>query len=138
MAELQRKNNFVAPGPAPIRRVTVEPEPWPETPQLPEVAHSRHVITGTPVQAAQGFSLAFAPFAATSALVAGLVATVAGAGMVTVAIVALVTLAATWLAGYVVTVIVSAAGADVLRVLLGYRFLRHEQKERHSERRGRQ
>ena len=132
MADLQRKNNFVAPGPAPIRRVTVEPEPWPETPQLPEVAHSRHVITGTPVQAAQGFSLAFAPFAATSALVAGLVATVAGAGMVTVAIVALVTLAITWLIGYVVTVIVSAAGVDLARVTLTYRLLRHEQRHRHE------
>jgi hypothetical protein len=86
------------------------------------------------VQVAAGFSIAYTPVAASLALVAGLVATVAGAGMVTIAIATLTALALTWLIGYVVTVIVSAAGADLLRVMLGYRLLRHEQRHRHGGR----
>ena len=132
------RDTFVDPGPAPVRLVRVEPEPWPQAAQLPEVAQSRHVVTGTPVQVAQGFSIAYTPVAASLAIVAGLVAAVAGAGMVTVAIATLAALALTWLAGYVVTVVVSAAGADLARVALTYRFLRHEQKHRHGREGGQQ
>ena len=129
---MTKRDTFVDPGPAPMHIVRVEPEPWPQAAQLPEVTQSRHVVTGTPVQVAQGFSIAYTPVAASLALVAGLVAAVAGAGMVTVAIATLAALALTWLVGYVVTVIVSAAGADLVRVALTYRFLRHEQKHRHK------
>lgn len=129
---MTKRDTFVEPGPAPAHLVRVEPEPWPQAPQLPDVAQSRYVVTGTPVQVAQGFSIAYTPVAASLALVAGLVATVAGAGMVTVAIATLAALAVTWLIGYVVTVVVSAAGADLARVTLTYRFLRHEQKHRHE------
>jgi hypothetical protein len=121
-----------------VQLVRVEPEPWPQAAQLPEVAQSRHVVTGTPVQVAQGFSIAYTPVAASLAIVAGLVAAVAGAGMVTVAIATLAALALTWLAGYVVTVVVSAAGADLARVTLTYRLLRHEQKHRHEREGGQQ
>jgi hypothetical protein len=58
--------------------------------------------------------------------------------MVTVAIATLAALALTWLAGYVVTVVVSAAGADLARVTLTYRLLRHEQKHRHKQGGGQQ
>ncbi len=135
MNELRRGNTFVEPGPAPVRRVQAEIEPWPST-TLPEVTQSRYTVVGTPVQAAAGFAIAYTPVAAGLALVAGLGVAVAGGGMVTVAIATLVTLAVTWLCGYVVTVVVSAAGADVIRVVLGYRFLRHEQRFRHDRQRG--
>jgi hypothetical protein len=121
-----------------VRLVRVEPEPWPQAAQLPEVAQSRHVVTGTPVQVAQGFSIAYPPVAASLAIVAGLVAAVAGAGVVTVAIATLAALAVTWLIGYVVTVVVSAAGVDLARVALTYRFLRYEQKHRHEREGGQQ
>ena len=129
---MTKRDTFVEPGPAPAHLVRVEPEPWPQAPQLPDVAQSRYVVTGTPVQVAQGFCIAYTPVAASLALVAGLVATVAGAGVVMVAIATLAALAVTWLIGYVVTVVVSAAGVDLARVALTYRFLRHEQKHRHE------
>ena len=132
MAELQRKNNFVAPGPAPIRRVIVEPEPWPETPQLPEVAHSRYTVVGTPTQAAGAFAISYSPFAISAGVLASVVAAVAGGSVATVAIATLATLGITWLVGFIVQTVVSAAGADLARVMLTYRFLRHEQRHRHE------
>ena len=135
MTQLQHRSTFVEPGPAPVRVQRLEPDPWPaQPPMLPEVTQSRYSVTGNPVQVAAGFSIAYTPVAASLALVAGLVATVAGAGMVTIAIATLTALALTWLIGYVVTVIVSAAGADLVRVMLGYRLLRHEQRHRHGGR----
>ena len=128
----QRRNNFVAPAPAPIRRVVVEPEPWPVAPQLPEVSQSRYNVTGTPTQAAEAFAISYAPFAVSAALVASVVAAVAGGSVATVAIVTLSVLSITWLVGFIVSTVVSAAGADLAKVLLTYRFLRHEQRHRHE------
>ena len=130
---IERRTNFVDPGPATVQVRRVEMEPWPdEAPQLPAVAHARQNVTGTPVEVAAGFSIAYAPFAISAALVASVVAAVAGAGAGVVAIVTLSVLSLTWLTGYVAQTIVSAAGADLLRVLLGYRLIRHEQRHRHE------
>jgi hypothetical protein len=132
MAELQRRSNFVAPAPAPIQRIRVEPEPWPVAPQLPDTTAARYNVTGTPTQHAAAFGIAYAPFAVSAALVASVVAAVAGGSVAVVAIVTLSVLSITWLAGFVVSTVVSAAGADLAKVLLTYRFLRHEQRHRHA------
>lgn len=123
-------SRFVAPDPKPIVQVI---EPWPEQPQLP-ATNGQYTITGTPEQAARGFAIAYTPVAVSASLVASVVAAVAGGGVATVAIVTLATLGLTWLAGFIVQTVVSAAGADLAKVLLTYRLLRHEQKHRHQGR----
>ena len=131
---MNRKSNFVEPGPAPAHLVRIEPEPWPQAPQLPEVANARQTLTGTPVDTAAGFAIAYTPIAVSAALVASVVAAVAGGSAAAVAVATLATLGVTWLVGYVAQAMLSAAGVDLVRVLLTYRLLRHEQRRRHAER----
>jgi hypothetical protein len=101
-------------------------------PQLPDTTAARYNVTGTPTQHAAAFGIAYAPFAVSAALVASVVAAVAGGSVATVAIATLATLGITWLVGFIVQTVVSAAGADLARVMLTYRFLRHEQRHRHE------
>jgi hypothetical protein len=128
----QRRSNFVAPAPAPIQRIRVEPEPWPVAPQLPEVSQSRYNVTGTPTQHAAAFGVAYSPFAISVGVLASVVAALAGGSVAIVAIATLATLGIVWLAGFVVHTAISAAGVDLAKVLLGYRLIRHEQRHRHE------
>lgn len=136
MTEPRRTRTFVDPGPSPVKMVRLEPEPWPEDmPQLPMVAQTRHVISGSPVQQSAAFTLAYSPFALSAAALAGLVAAVSGAALPGVVIVILVVLSVTWLAGFIVSQMVSAAGVDLVKIVLGYRLIRHEQRHRHTRQR---
>lgn len=132
------ERNFVAPFPRVQRVEPVVIEPWPsdEAAALAQT-QSKQVITGTPEDVARGFAIAYTPFALSASFLAALAVAVAGGGAGFAALAGIGTLSLTWLAGFVVDRIVSVAGGDLLRVLLGYRLLRHEQKHRHGgEKRG--
>lgn len=136
-----RRDTFVPPGPATapivVRRVEpVEVTPWPDAAPLGVASQARQSVQGTPEQAARGFAIAYTPFAASAAAVALVAAVASGAGAATVAIVTLSALGVTWLGGYVAQQVLTAAGVDMARLLLTYRLLRHEQKERHRAGRG--
>jgi hypothetical protein len=128
MTKYTKRDNFVAPVPQP-RVEIVESSPA----QLPAPPSTVLLPTANYTDRARGFSLATAPLAG----VAGLVAALVGILGWQVPIASLATLllalggfALVWLAAYIAHTLISPDGATFFHVLLAWRFLRAEQKER--------
>ena len=118
---------FVEPGlPAP-RVEILPPTELPAVPIAPPMPHSSHT------DRARGFSLATAPLAGVAGLVAALVGIlgfqVPVASLVTL-LLALAGFALVWLAAYILHIWVSADGAVFLHVILMWRLLFIESRER--------
>lgn len=121
--------NFVAPYREPPPQV-VEVENWrelPSAPITPPMPHSNYT------DRARGFSLATAPLAAATGFVVLLIGIAAfGVPLLSVAalLLALGGFSLVWLVAYVAHVFVSADGALFVHVLMGWGYLRREQRER--------
>lgn len=108
----------------------VEVETWrelPSAPITPPMPHSGHV------DRAKGFSIATAPLAAATGFVVLLIGIAAfGIPLLSVAalLLALGGFSLVWLVAYVAHVLISADGALFVHVLMGWGYLRREQKER--------
>ncbi len=125
--EMKERNNFVAPYPkerADIVEVMRELPAAPITPPMPLSGH---------VDRATGFSIATAPLASVAGLVAALVGIIGWqvpfASLVTL-LLALGGFCVVWLLAYLAHVFVSADGALVIHVLMGWGYLRREQSNR--------
>jgi len=112
------------------RAQVVEVETWRELPSAPIVApmpNSGHV------DRAKGFGIATGPLAGVAGLVAALVGVLGWqvpiASLITL-VLALAGFALVWLVAYVAHVFVSPDGALVLHTVMGWGYLRREQKER--------
>lgn len=132
-----RAPNFVDPGPRPAPVVYVEGR----AEQLPAPVATSHVeLRTTYTDRARGFQVATVPVALCFGI-GGLMVAVAGYSVPILSVTALVTFwlgfLAWWLIGWAIHHIVSPDGAALLSALLGYRYLRHEQRERLGRMKGR-
>ena len=127
----ERPNNFVAPWADPRPRVEIveaarELPAMPQTVLLPRAGYEDR---------ARGFGIATLPLAASVGIVVALVAVVGWrvpvASLITL-LLALGGFAGTWLIAYLAHVFVSPDGATFLHVILAWRYLRREQRERHN------
>lgn len=127
--EIQKRNNFVAAYKDPPPRV-IEVGDWrelPSAPITPPMPNSGHVDRAT------GFTIATLPLAGATGIVVLLVAIVAfGVPLLSVMalLLALGGFALVWLIAYIAHVFVSSDGALVLHTVMGWRYLRREQRER--------
>lgn len=128
--ELARGRTFVDPGPKETR-ITVLP-PAELTPMLPTATTAVELRT-TYADRARGFQVATVPIAVAFGVGALIVAVVGWAvPVVSVAALAVFWLAflAWWLGGWLIHTLVSPDGIALLQAVLGYKYLRHEQKAR--------
>jgi len=133
-----RAPNFVDPGPRPSPP-TVYVEAAPLAPMQPTATSTVELRT-TYTDRARGFQLATVPIAL--AFGAGaLIVAVAGWSVPVLSVGALVTFwlgfLAWWLIGWAIHHIVSPDGVALLSAILGYRYVRHEQRERLGRMKGR-
>ena len=134
--ELVKRSNYVDPGPRPAPVVYVEAAPMAP---MPPTATTAVELRTTYTDRARGFQLATVPVAAAFG-VGALVVAVAGYSVPVVSVTALVTFwvafLAWWLVGWAIHHIASPDGVALLTAILGYRYLRHEQRERLSRMKG--
>jgi len=132
--------NFVDPGPRPAAPVVYVEERG-ELAPMPAPGATSHVeLRTTYTDRARGFQLATVPIAL--AFGAGaLIVAVAGWSVPVLSVGALVTFwlgfLAWWLIGWAIHHIASPDGVALLSAILGYRYLRHEQRERLGRMKGR-
>lgn len=128
--------NFVEPGPPPRQSPVVRVEPQQLT-APPTVATTSVEVRATYTDRARGFQLATVPVAVAFGggvlLVAAIgwsvpVFSVAALGVFWVAFLAW------WLVGWTVHHVVSPDGIALIQALLGYRYVRHEQRARLARR----
>lgn len=129
--QTRARNTFVPALKEPPPQV-VEVENWRELPQAPitpPMPYSGHV------DRAKGFGIATGPLAMAVGLVAAIVGVIGWqvpiASLITL-LLALAGFAGVWLIAYIAHVFVSPDGALVLHVVMGWGYLRREQKERHK------
>jgi hypothetical protein len=102
--------------------------------QLPAPPQTVLLPTANYTDRAKGFSLATAPLAAATGFVVLLIGITAfGVPALSVAalLLALAGFTAAWLVAYIAHTLISPDGATFFHVLLAWRFLRAEQRERH-------
>lgn len=134
------RRTFVEPGPPPAR-ITVLPkgtydprEPYPAdlAPMLPTASTAVELRT-TYRDRAEGFQVATVPIALAFG-VGALVVAVVGWAVPVVSITALavfwLAFLAWWLGGWLIHTLVSPDGIALLQAVMGYRYVRHEQKAR--------
>lgn len=134
MNQEEERSTFVAPYPATratYGRYTVTPaEPLP---MLPTTAQSSTEVSGSFVDRAKGFQIASVPLAAAVGL-GSLIVGIVGWGVPFFSVAALAWLwtgfLLTWFGAWVVHNLFSGDGIALLQAMLGYRYLRHEQKAR--------
>lgn len=122
--------NFVAP--APRQRVEILP-PEDVAPMLP-TAHTSVELRTTYTDRAQGFQLATLPISIAFGVGALIVATVGySVPIISIGALAVFWLAflAWWLIGWAIHNIASPDGIALVQALLMYRYVRHEQSDRH-------
>jgi len=128
--DLASRGTFVDPGPKEAR-ITILP-PAEMLPMLPTAATSVELRT-TYEDRAKGFQIATFPVAVAFGL-AALIVGVVGWAVPVVSITALgvfwVSTLVWWLGGWLIHTLVSPDGIALLQAVLGYRYLRHEQKAR--------
>lgn len=133
-----RAPNFVDPGPRPSPP-TVYVEAAPLAPMQPTATSTVELRT-TYTDRARGFQLATVPVALCFGI-GGLMVAVAGYSVPILSVTALVTFwlgfLAWWLIGWAIHHIASPDGVALLSAILGYRYLRHEQRERLGRMKGR-
>jgi hypothetical protein len=138
VTEIVKRSNYVDPGPKPAPVVYVEPAPL--TP-LPTNATTAVELRTTYEDRARGFQLATLPVAIAFG-VGALVVAVAGWSVPVLSVTALVVFWVAflvwWVAGWAIHHIASPDGVALLSAILGYRYLRHEQKERLRRMKGQQ
>jgi hypothetical protein len=126
---MKERNTFVAAikdPPPRIVEVDIGRE-LPAAPLTPPMPYSSHT------DRAKGFSIATGPLAAATGFVVLLIGITAfGVPVLSVAalLLALAGFTLAWLIAYIFHVFVSADGALVLHVIMGWRYLKREQKER--------
>lgn len=130
MAKVYHKN-YVEPG-APSPRVEIVHAEFP--PMLP-VAQTSVELRTTYTDRAKGFQLATLPISIAFG-VGALVVAIVGFAVPVVSIAALavfwLAFLGWWLAGWLIHHAASPDGIALLQALLMYRYIRHEQKERHD------
>ncbi len=129
MKQYTKRDNFVAPLPTRVEIIESPPAQLPSPPQtvlLPQAGYEDR---------ARGFGIATAPLAGVAGFVVALVGVIGWqvpvASLATL-LLALGGFAAVWLCAYVAHVIVSPDGAAFAHVILGWNYLKREQKERHK------
>lgn len=125
---MPERNNFVAAYPEPKPKIEIVDErELPTAPIVPPMPYSGHV------DRAQGFTIATGPLAIVTGLVVALVGVIGWrvpvASLMTL-LLALGGFALVWLLAYLAHVFVSSDGALVLHTVMGWNYLRREQKER--------
>lgn len=128
--------NFVEPGPPPRQSPVVRVEPQQLT-APPTVATTSVEVRATYTDRARGFQLATVPVAV--AFGGGVLLVAAIGGSVPVFSVAALgvfwcAFLAWWLVGWTVHHVVSPDGIALIQALLGYRYVRHEQRARLARR----
>lgn len=112
------------------RQTDVGPYP---TPMAPSVVTHQHYKTSH-VDRAKGYRIAVQPLSIIMGFLSVIVA-VFGVGVPMLSITVLAwfgtAYAITWLMGYLIHAFISPDGLTILHALLGYRIIRHEQKNRH-------
>lgn len=132
--DLARRGTFVEPGPPPARITVLPRESYPAdlAPMLPTAATSVELRT-TYRDRAEGFQVATVPIALAFG-VGALVVAVVGWAVPVVSITALavfwLAFLAWWLGGWLIHTLVSPDGIALLQAVMGYRYVRHEQKAR--------
>jgi hypothetical protein len=134
-----KRSTFVPPAPsAPIRITRIEPPEEQELAPAP-VAQVQQLVKTSETDRAKGFTIATVPLAATTGIVAGiLAATLGGVPVVSGALLATVftVFAATWGLAYAWNQSTSPGGLGLWTIWLHYRLLRFEQKARIERMRG--
>lgn len=102
-------------------------------PQLAPMAQSQSITQGSHFDRAKAFRYVTAPMSALFAAFSALVALV-GFGVpifsISLLLVFFLALLAWWLIAWIFYNVLSADGAAVLQIVLGYRLIRHEQRDR--------
>ena len=127
---MTRQDNFVPALRDPMPRV-VEVEiarELPAAPIVPPMPYSNHVDRAT------GFSIATGPLAGAAGIVAAIVGIIGWqvpiASLITL-LLALAGFSLVWLIAYLGHVIISSDGALIIHTVMGWNYLKREQRERH-------
>ena len=136
-----RAPNFVAPyAPGEARGEIVRYEPTLPAEALPPAAQTRAEVSGSHVDRAKAFQVASLPVAAAFGMGALIVA-VAGLSVPILSLAALavfwVAFLAWWLIGWAIHHIISPDGIGLVHTLMGWQYLKAEQRERHRRYRDR-
>jgi hypothetical protein len=136
-----RAANFVAPyAPGEARGEIVRYEPALPAEALPPAAQTRAEVSGSHVDRARGFQIASVPLAL-GVGVGSLILGIVGWQVPVLSVAALAWLwggfLLTWLAAWVVHNLFSADGIGLVHTLMGWQYLKAEQRERHRRYRDR-
>jgi hypothetical protein len=136
----KQQQNFVAPyAPGEARGEIVRYEPMLPTEVLPPAAQTLAEVSGSHADRARGFQIVSVPLALGVGL-GSLIVGIVGWQVPVFSVAALAWLwtgfLLTWLAAWVVHNLVSPDGIALLHTLMGWQYLKAEQRERHRRYRG--